>query len=94
MADGGGEARNLPNAFEAPGMYAEWAAFEERVLVDVWVAWRASYPVRATGGVIPGGSALPMPPINQSAWHHYVQRDGNGRVQQEWWMAPFLVPFV
>ncbi len=94
MADGGGEARNHPNAFEAPGMYAEWAAFEERVLVDWWVAWRASYPVRAAGGVILTESALPMPPGNQSPWHHYVQRsERDGRVLQEWWMAPFLVPF-
>ena len=67
-------------------------SFDEH-MVGQWMRWRASYPVRGTGGVILADSAQPSA-SEQKAWHHYVQRNENGRVKREWWMPPFLVPFA
>ncbi len=65
-------------------------SFDEH-MVGRWMRWRASYPVRGTGGVILTGSAWPEP-SQQQAWRHYVRRNKNGRVEREWWMPPYLVP--
>ncbi len=34
------------------------------------------------------------PPTGQRAWRHYVKRYSHGRLEQEWWMPPFLVPIA
>ncbi len=69
-------------------------SFFDEHMVGQWMRWRASYPVRGTGGVILTDSEQPSAPQQKKAWHHYVRRDEkNGRVQREWWMPPLLVPF-
>ena len=69
----------------------DWGDSFDELMVGHWMRWRASYPVRGTGGVILIDSARPSV-SKQKAWHHYVQRNENGRVRHEWWMPPFLVP--
>ncbi len=69
-------------------------SFFDEHMAGQWMRWRASYPVRGTGGVILADSEQPSAPQQKKAWHHYVRRDEkNGRVQREWWMPPLLVPF-
>ena len=47
---------------------------------------------RMTGGVRRAGVARPAILEQQSAWSHYSTRDEVGRIIEEWWMPPFLVP--
>ncbi len=71
----------------------DWSAFDTD-FVEQWLDWRASYPVRGTGGVLRTGFARPASPEQQSAWSLYTARDPVGRIIQEWWMPPFLVPIA
>ena len=65
-------------------------AFDRR-LAEQWVEWRASYPIRGTGGVRRTGKQRPTAQ-GQQEWCLYTAR--GLRITQEWWMPPLLVPIV
>ena len=66
--------------------------FRDDPLTRRWVQWRGSHPVRAPGEVHFNGGPLPRKSA-QHAWTVYTERDRNcGRLGQEWFLAPFLVP--
>ncbi len=93
-----GQVRFIIPAPFGEGYWAEvdpddWSAFDTD-FVERWLDWRASYPVRGTGGVLRTGFARPPSPEQQSAWSLYTARDPVGRIIQEWWMPPFLVPIA
>ena len=75
-------------ADDADPAYPAFDAITER-----WVAWRHVYPVRASGGVRHTGKVRPTR-LEQREWCCYTTKGPTGRIQQEWWMPPFLVPIA
>ena len=87
------EAAVLPRAAACPG-----AGEDHGLDVEVsrkWVDFRHKFPVRAVRPVMFTNKPRPRPG-GQTAWHHYCQQRPGvvPRVQQEWWMPSFLVPFA
>ena len=83
-----------PVASGAAGADDDDSAFD-RAICAKWFAWRASYPVRAPrrGGVRRTDERRPIKPAQQ-AWSLYTIKGGSGKIIQEWWMPPFLVPIA
>ena len=55
-----------------------------------WVQWRRSFPIRASGGIRWPRCRRPNK-SEQVPWHVYEARTA-GKVDQQWVLAPFLVP--
>ena len=79
--------------FAAASGAPEDSAFD-LVLLDRWVSWRTSYPIRAPEGVKRTFEPRPKLKPEQKEWCLYTNRapGQDDRIMQEWWMPPFLVP--
>ena len=58
---------------------------------ESWTRWRERFPIRPGAVVTPTSGGRPNKKSGQSAWSLYTAYHENGRVAQEWFMAPFLV---
>ena len=97
---GGGSSRwNLKGGSSSNNVFAAsgaGAAGPEDTCLDIglaqrWVGFRAKFPFRR-GAAVVGPRRVGRPtPSEQEQFHHYRTRRPDGAVDQEWWLAPFLV---